>query len=468
MSIEQLYEIFCAHPIVTTDSRNCPLGSLFFALKGDSFDGNRFAAMALDKGCAYAVVDDPEVAEKSREGCSEAVKDRCSETDGGCSEAADGCCDERYILVDDVLKTLQALARHHRRQFRGPVIGITGTNGKTTTKELVAAVLAKKYNVLYTEGNLNNHIGVPKTLLRLNADHDIAVIEMGASHPGDIRELVEIAEPDSGLITNVGKAHLQGFGSLEGVINTKGELYDFLRKKDNATIFIDGANLQLRRISEGLNMVEYGVMKELYEGDAELMAYSVAGAITSCAPFLSFDWMTTNGEKHHVDTQLIGSYNILNMLAAIAIGLHYDVAPQEINAALASYKPTNNRSQLTTTPHNKLIVDTYNANPTSMAAAVSNFQLMEVTPKMAILGDMRELGDSSQEEHQRIADMLKEVDFDEVWLVGEEFGNTDFEARKFRDVEEVKAAIAIQRPEGYHILIKGSNGIRLFDLPQLL
>ncbi len=449
MDIEKLYDIFAAHPVVTTDSRDCPVGSLFFALKGDSFDGNKFATAALEKGCAYAVVDNPDYA-----------------------------ADDRCILVDDCLKTLQLLARHHRRRFKHPVIGITGTNGKTTTKELVAAVLAKKYNVLFTQGNLNNQIGVPKTLLRLSDAHDIAVIEMGASHPGDITELVEIAEPDSGIITNVGKAHLQGFGSLEGVVKTKGELYDFLREKGNCTVFVDGGNALLKGISDGLTLVEYGVADGSNNADGVGKGYAVTGAITLCAPFLSFDWWTGDGLKHHVDTQLIGSYNILNMLAAITIGLNYGVETDDINAALAGYTPTNNRSQLTTTPYNKLIVDTYNANPTSMAAAIDNFRLMQVAPKMAILGDMRELGDSSAEEHQRIADMLETAGFDDVWLVGEEFAKTDIDVRKlgeagislrkFANVEEVKAAIATDRPEGRNILIKGSNGIRLFEIPALL
>ncbi len=441
MDISTLYDIFLAHPVVTTDSRDCPEGSIFFALHGESFDGNAFAMAALEKGCAYAVVDNPSLF------------------------TLHSSLNSRLILVDDTLKTLQLLARHHRRQFAHPVIGITGTNGKTTTKELVAAVLSKKYNVLFTQGNFNNQIGVPKTLLRLNDDHDIAVIEMGASHPGDIRELVEIAEPDSGIITNVGKAHLQGFGSLEGVVSTKGELYDFLRTKEGSIAFVDANNPLLCGISDGLTLVKYGNIDG--EEDSSDNGFAVTGRVTSCSPYLSFDW-TSDGCTHHVDTQLIGSYNILNMLAAITIGLHHGVTAEQACEALAAYTPTNNRSQLTTTPYNKLIVDTYNANPTSMAAAIENFRVMDVSPKMAILGDMRELGDSSSEEHQRIADMLKTAGFQEIWLVGEEFAKTAIDVRKFKNVEEVKAAIALHRPEGSNILIKGSNGIRLFELPALL
>lgn len=438
MDITTLYEIFKAHPVVTTDSRDCPPDSIFFALKGDTFDGNKFAAAALEKGCAYAVVDNPGIVAN----------------DNGGDYA------HRFILVDDCLQTLQMLARHHRRQFRAPVIGITGTNGKTTTKELVAAVLGKRYNVLFTQGNFNNDIGVPKTLLRLNDSHNMAVIEMGASHPGDIRTLVEIVEPDSGIITNVGKAHLQGFGSLEGVIKTKGELYDYLRTKGGSRVFIDGGNDMLMAISNGLNTIKYGIGEG---GD-----YDVAGQVEACAPCLSFRWHAKGGGEQHVDTQLIGSYNIMNMLAAISIGLHYGVTATEINHALAAYTPTNNRSQLQTTACNKLIVDTYNANPTSMEAAIRNFRDMQVAPKMAILGDMRELGECSHDEHQRIADMLKTAQFDDIWLVGDEFGKTDCSFRKFKDVDAVKAEIARHRPEQQYILIKGSNGMKLFQLPELL
>jgi len=431
MDITELYKIFATGPVVTTDSRVCPEGSVFFALKGPSFDGNRFAASALDKGCSYAVVDD--------------------------ARFADG---ERYILVDDCLAALKQLARLHRRQFGIPVIGITGTNGKTTTKELVAAVLSRKYNVLYTEANYNNDIGVPKTLLRLRKDHEIAVIEMGASHPGDIKTLAETVEPDYGLITNVGKAHLQGFGSLEGVVRTKGELFDFLRSRHGSKVFIDADNEHLMGIADGLDLVKYGC------GDGRRLY--VEGLVERCAPMLEFRWRHSQGLWHYVSTHLIGAYNIKNMLAAAAIGLHFGVGESDICAALADYKPGNNRSQLETTPHNKLIVDAYNANPTSMAAALQNFRDMDVSPKMAILGDMRELGEASAEEHQKVVDWLAANGMDNTWLVGEEFGRTRCNLRKFADVEEVKAEIARNRPEGHYILIKGSNGVRLSQLSGLL
>ena len=433
MQTERLYQLFKQHPIVTTDSRECPPGSIFFALKGDTFNGNKFAKAALEKGCAYAVVDEAEHADAN---------------------------DPRIILVDDSLAALQQLARHHRRTIGTRIIGVTGTNGKTTTKELIAAVLGEKYKVLYTQGNFNNHIGVPKTLLRLTPEHDIAVVEMGANHPGEIRTLVNIVEPDCGIITNVGKAHLEGFGSFEGVVRTKGELYDFLRTRENSVAFIDAGNKHLQGIADGLTLVKYGIGE-----DPELAA---SGKVVSCAPFLRLQWRHGEAEWHEVQTQLIGSYNIYNMLAAACIGLYFGVSPDNIDHALSHYVPSNNRSQLTTTPYNHLVVDTYNANPTSMDAALRNFRDMEVAPKMVILGDMRELGSSSHEEHLRVVDFLRSNNFDTVWLVGDLFGQTQSPFRHFKDVEEVKQALTEQRPNGYYILIKGSNSMRLFELPPLL
>ena len=441
MNIESLYKIFQSHPIVTTDSRDCPKGSIFFALKGDSFDGNAYAEKAIEAGCSYAVVDEKEY-----------------------------CKNEHFILVDDVLTTLQQLANYHRRVLGTPIIGVTGTNGKTTTKELIAAVLSQQYNVLYTQGNFNNHIGVPKTLLRLTKQHDIAVIEMGANHPGEIKTLVEIVEPDHGIITNVGKAHLEGFGSFEGVVRTKGELYDFLRKKSCAIadeekkpkVFIHGENEHLMGIAQGLHLIIYGM-----EDKPE---YSVVGKMGECNPFLNFCWKRNDGKNliNHVNSHLIGSYNIYNMLAAATIGLSFGITEEKISQALANYIPSNNRSQLTVTQHNKLIVDAYNANPTSMNAALQNFCNMKVAPKMAIIGEMRELGESSVEEHQRVVDYLKDSDIQEIWLVGEEFSKTTTEFRIFKNVEEVKQEITKAIPQNLYILIKGSNATRLFQLPELL
>ena len=442
MTIKELYKLYQEHPCITTDSRDCPAGSIFLALKGESFDGNQFAAAALEKGCAYAIVD------HSLEVTS-----------------------DKMIVVDDTLQTFKDLAREHRRQFDIPVIGITGTNGKTTTKELVSRVLSQKYNVLYTQGNFNNDVGVPKTLFRLTADHDIAVIEMGASHPGDIKTLAETAEPTCGLITNVGRAHLQGFGSFKNVVKTKGELYDFLGRRGESLVFLNADNERL------VDILPDNVWVAPYSTDIENVEGCTCGEVLSCSPFLKFRWRESDsnledkGEQpqwYEVQTQLIGAYNIDNMMAAIAVGLNFGVEPSQINSALEGYQPSNSRSQLTITEHNHLVVDAYNANPSSMRAALDNFRLMDVRPKMAILGEMRELGNSSHKEHQKIVDFIGECGLDEVWLVGDEFAAIDNPYRKFKDVDEVKAAIASNQPQGRYILIKGSNSTRLHQLPELL
>ena len=318
---------------------------------------------------------------------------------------------------------------------------------------------------MHTEGNFNNDVGVPKTLFRLNATHEIAVVEMGASHPGDIEKLVTYAEPTCGLITNVGRAHLLGFGSFEGVKQTKGELYDYLKAHD-CLLFLNESNADLvdmARQREMNRIITYG-----QSDDA-----NVRGEVIDSAPFLHFSWtdLSTTESKartYEVESHLIGAYNIDNMLAAITIGLHFGVTPEQINHALESYVPANNRSQLEVTAKNKLIVDAYNANPSSMAAAIENFKLMNVEHKMAILGDMRELGEVSDLEHQKLVDKLQADGFQEVWLVGEEFGKTHTNFRKFRNVDEVKAEIAAHCPENCYILIKGSNGIKLYELPELL
>lgn len=432
MDISALYKCFTECGVVTTDSRNCPEGSMFIALKGETFNGNTFARQALEKGCRYAVVDEKEY-------------------------AADG--NPHILLVDDCLKTLQELANYHRRQLGTPIIGITGTNGKTTTKELIAAVLQKKYEVLYTQGNLNNHIGVPLTLLRLTSGHELAVIEMGANHPGEIKALAGIVEPDYGIITNVGKAHLEGFGSFEGVIKTKSELYDYLRNNGKHIIFIDKDNDHLIPVSQGLTRICYGV-----EGGEGLY---VSGKLRACAPFLSFEW-EHEGLRFEVDTHLIGTYNMKNALAAITVGCYFNVPAKQICEALAAYVPHNNRSQLTETVGNKLIVDAYNANPTSMMAALENFRLMEVSHKMVILGDMKELGETSHEEHQKIADYLDECKFDRVILVGEEFGKVIPPFEHYKEVTLLAEALKKYKPKGYYILIKGSNSMKLGQLQEIL
>jgi UDP-N-acetylmuramoyl-tripeptide--D-alanyl-D-alanine ligase len=447
-TIKELYKLYQELPCITTDSRDCPQDSIFLALKGDNFDGNQFAIKALEQGCAYAIVDDPAIV-----------------------STATSSQQERLILVADTLQAFKDMAREHRRQFQIPVIGITGTNGKTTTKELVASVLQQKYNVLYTQGNFNNDVGVPKTLFRLTKEHDIAVIEMGASHPGDIKTLAETAEPTCGLITNVGRAHLQGFGSFKNVVKTKGELYDFLGRRGESLVFINADNERL------MDILPDNVWVSPYSTNIENVEGCTVGEVISCAPFLKFRWREsdTNLEEksqepvwYEVQTQLIGAYNIDNMMAAIAVGLNFGVEPADINRALEGYKPSNNRSQLTVTDKNHLVVDAYNANPSSMRAALDNFRLMEVSPKMVILGEMRELGNSSRKEHQKLVAQLAESGLDEVWLVGDEFTDLPAAFRHFHDVDDVKAAITAQCPEGYYILIKGSNSTKLFQLPELL
>ena len=452
MDIKKLYQLYQQHPQITTDSRDCPEGSIFLALKGASFNGNQFALQALEKGCSYAIVDE-DITQHPTPNTQHPTPNT-----------------QHLIRVDDCLQTFKDLAREHRRQFEMPVIGITGTNGKTTTKELIRAVLSECYNVMATEGNFNNDVGVPKTLFRLNEKTDIAVVEMGASHPGDIKTLVETAEPNCGLITNVGRAHLQGFGSFEGVCKTKGELYDFLCAHE-CPVFVNRDNEHLMQMINERMKPETDIY---YYGQSDNPDILIRGEVVSCAPFLKFRWREQDADAGYtsdwltVQTHLIGAYNLDNMLAAITIGYVNNIPFEKINHALENYVPTNNRSQLTETAHNHLIVDAYNANPTSMKAAIDNFRLMEVSPKMAILGMMGELGDVSQEEHQKIIALLEEVHFDEVWLVGSEFQKANSPFRTFANVDEVKAAIAQQQPTGRYILIKGSNSTKLFQLPELL
>jgi len=400
---------------------------MFFALKGERFDGNEFVRGALEQGCPYAVMDN-----------------------AGLYDAADA----RMILVDNVLAALQQVAAYHRRQLGRTVIGITGTNGKTTTKELTSAVMSTTYNILCTQGNLNNSIGVPLTVLGLKPEHEYAIVEMGASHPGDINELVEISQPDFGLITNVGKAHLLGFGSFEGVKRTKGELYDWLRAH-NGTAFVNRDNEHLQQMCAGLPVIEYG-----HPGQDGLL---VEGDVLECNPFVKFRWRSGKGDWHTVQTNLIGAYNVDNALAAITVGLHFGVSEQNASDAVANYKPQNNRSQLTETGRNHLVVDAYNANPTSMAAALENFSMIKADNKMLILGDMRELGEVSQTEHKRIVEDLKKYGFTEVWLVGEEFAKAAQGSgfRLFADVDAVNRVLEIEPLSGYTILIKGSNSMGL-------
>lgn len=452
MQISELYTLYNQHPVITTDSRTCSPGSIFFALKGDSFNGNSFAEKALSSGCAHAVIDDASV-----------------------------YTDKRMILVENVLATLQQLARLHRKTLGLPVIGITGTNGKTTTKELTSAVLSQKYNTLSTQGNLNNHIGVPLTLLKLTNEHEIAVIEMGASHIGEIRNLANIAQPDYGLITNVGYGHLEGFGSFEGVIRAKGELYDFLRNT-GGKIFINQENKYLTDIAENLNRITYGLMPgatffkadpainenqsrvsgQNISGNTPDMEPFVSGKILDGHSFLSFAWQQQKKETQHmIDTHLVGNYNLWNALAAVSIGVYFHVPAEQINKAIADYKPTNNRSQLTKTENNELIIDAYNANPSSMRAALENFAAMKSSPKAVILGDMLELGEKSPELHADIIKQIETYGFDQVFLCGDQFAHAEQKHTCFLSVEDLNEHLKKNPLQGYHILIKGSRSIHL-------
>ena len=430
MTTDEIYSRFLECSGVTTDSRKCGPGLMFFGLKGDRFDGNEFVRGALEQGCLYAVMDNASLYDSN---------------------------DGRMILVDNVLETLQKLAAYHRRRLGTPVIGITGTNGKTTTKELTNAVMSTTYNVLCTQGNLNNSIGVPLTVLGLQPEHEYAIVEMGASHPGDIKELVEVSQPDCGLITNVGKAHLLGFGSFEGVKRTKGELYDWLREHKGIA-FVNRDNEHLQQMCAGLGKIEYGK-----PGQDGLL---VEGEVLECNPFVKFRWRSGKGDWHVVQTNLIGTYNVDNALAAITIGLKFGVSEDKASDAIAGYVPQNNRSQLTRTERNSLVVDAYNANPTSMAAAIENFSMMKADDKMLILGDMKELGEVSQAEHRRVVEELRKYGFTEVWLVGSEFAQAAQGSgfRLFPDVEAVKEALKSKPVKGKTILIKGSNSIRLNTL----
>ncbi len=410
---------------VCTDTRSIQAGSMFFALKGPSFDANAFAADALEKGARYAVVDDPTVVKS-----------------------------DRFILVGNVLLALQHLARFHRRQFDIPVIGITGTNGKTTTKELVHAVLNAAFETLATTGNLNNHIGVPLTLLRLSEQHRYAIIEMGANKPGDIEELANIAEPTHALITNIGKAHLEGFGSFDGVLRTKTELYRSLQERKGLA-FVHADDPLLMEHSKMLQRYTYGTGAHA----------DVRGEAMKSGPFLSIEFNGTEGGHLHADLQLIGTYNLPNALAAVAIGRYFGVRDEIIVQALTSYRPSNSRSQFLDTGRNQLVLDAYNANPTSMAAALENFAGMSSSkPKLAILGDMLELGGTSRAEHRAIVDMARNLGMD-VIFVGEQFASAGAAPDMVHSDAETLLQVLERSPlTGRLILLKASRGTKLEKL----
>lgn len=422
MNISEIYTLFQEFPIVVTDSRKVVENSIFFALKGENFNGNKFAKSTLEKGCRYAVVDEKEYA-----------------------------LDDRFILVEDVLTCLQALAREHRRVLKVPILAITGTNGKTTTKELVNEVLNQEFRTFATQGNFNNHIGVPLTLLAMNSETEFGIVEMGANHPGEIKELCEIAEPNYGLITNVGKAHLEGFGSFEGVKQTKKELYDYLDEHDGE-VFVNCDNDHL------LGMLNK--QKHIFYGNSE-NAFSKARFLQA-EPKLIIELRSPLG-KLYIKTQLIGAYNFENVLAAVTVGRFFKIDELKIKEALEVYEPSNNRSQLMKTDNNVLFLDAYNANPTSMRAAIENFAAMKMKNKFLILGDMLELGEDTDKEHLDLMNLLSEEGLTETILVGDIFARLapSDKFKSYETVDDLLVYLEDEEIKDKYILIKGSRGIKL-------
>ena len=423
MEIARLYHYFKTCNGIATDTRKLNPGSLFFCLRGENFNGNRFAQDALDAGAKYVVYDDEEFKPES----------------------------EHALLVENSLVALQELARHHREQLDIPVIGLTGSNGKTTTKELIYAVLSQKFEVLATEGNLNNHIGVPLTLLRINDSTEVALIEMGANHRGEIAFLSEIARPTLGYITNFGKAHLEGFGGIEGVVLGKSELYTFL-KKTKGKALVNGEDEKQLKQSKGLNQIIFGTQQ-----DKALQMHNSTNEAGFCVVHSKDKDMTSN---------LTGDYNFSNLNAAVAMGVYFELSSKQIQQGIASYIPNNNRSQWKKTKKNRLLLDAYNANPSSMTAALTAFSSSINTGKVVILGDMLELGEYSIAEHQSIVDQLAKLNFEEMYLVGPFFQSTKYPEnfKVFTETSQLSIALKKRNLEGKTILLKGSRGIALEQL----
>lgn len=429
---ESLYQLYLKHPIICTDTRNIVAGCLFFALKGESFDANTFAEKALASGASYAIID------------NDAYNN------------GDQC-----FLVEDVLQALQDLARHHRSQLNIPVIGMTGSNGKTTTKELVNAVLSEKYKSFATKGNLNNHIGVPLSILSITCETEIAVIEMGANHQKEIEFLCEIAKPSHGLITNVGMAHLDGFGGFEGVKKGKAELYAYL-KANKGTAFIYRDNPYLHEMSQAAGLddvIYYGTATEDY----------VSGTLISADPHLNLSWYHKETE-YQLSVNLTGSYNFENILAAISIGVFFEVSPEQINTGLSGYLPKNNRSQITRTESNTVICDFYNANPSSMTAALNNMSQLAATKKAVVIGDMFELGVEADEQHQLIVAQAESLQADVLIFVGKYFYRIkgDSSGLFFETTAEASKYLSDSPVKDSLVLLKGSRGMALEQLLPLL
>lgn len=430
VTTEKLYQLIRKFPVVTTDSRKIPARSMFFALKGENFDGNRFAGQALEQGAAIAIVDDPAV-----------VKDH------------------RYMVVDDVLRSLQQLARFHRNRMNIPVIGITGSNGKTTTKELIHAVLSRKYQTLATHGNLNNHIGVPLTLLSITTNTQIAVVEMGANHVGEIAFLCELARPTHGLITNIGRAHLEGFGGFDGVILAKTELYSYFRRH-GGEVFLNLGDPLLTEHARKLNLYTYGLIPSA----------SVSGTPEPGSDRVAVKINFPNGRSQLIRSSLFGSYNNLNMVAAACVGSSFGISIASITRAIESYTPDNNRSQLFQTARNLLVLDAYNANPSSMTIALKDFDQAFPENKIVILGDMLELGSETEQDHRQILKLLESLDLKRVFLVGPVFSqlNTRKRWRTFATSDMAMEWFNSHPVKKANILLKGSRGIQLEKIVEYL
>ena len=418
MTISELYSIFQKYPYISTDSRLITKNSLFFALKGKKFNGNEFAKKAIEKGCCYAIVDEHKYANHSS-----------------------------IILVEDVLETLQKLAKHHREKLTIPIIGITGTNGKTTSKELIHNVLNSELNCYATKGNLNNHIGVPLSILEIQDNHDIAIIEMGANHSKEIDLLCSIAKPTHGVITNIGKAHLQGFKNFQGVVEAKNELFSYI-KEDGGSIFINNDDSLLVKLSRNIKKVSYGVNS------------SFSTSISSNTPFIYVKWKDTI-----IKSKLIGDYQLYNISLALCIGDYFDIPKKKSQFAVESYVPTNNRSEIRNTEKNGVIMDAYNANPSSMKAMLESFAKQDYKNKLCILGDMLELGNYSNKEHNKIIELCKKLNLDSLF-VGEEFSKSSKES--FKNISDLKEFIKQHPINNKKILLKGSRGIRLEKLIEYL
>lgn len=422
MNIPELYNIYNQYPSVQTDTRKLKPGDIFFALKGGNFNGNTFAKQAIDAGAAYAIIDEKEFETPNK-----------------------------TILVDNALVALQQLAKYHRGQFNIPFIGITGSNGKTTTKELIHAVLSTAYITYTTEGNLNNHIGIPLTLLKIKPDADIAVIEMGANHIGEIAAYCKYAQPTHGLITNCGKAHLEGFGSIEGVKKAKGELYDHLRTLTHGFAFVMWDYDYLQEMSKGIS----GIIKYGTKDDAH-----VIGKVKRSEPYLEVE-ITQGLDDGIIQTRLVGEYNLPNILAAVIVGKTFKVKEEKIKAAIENYTPSNSRSQLVEKGSNKIILDAYNANPASMKLAIENFAKLKADNKILILGAMAELGEESLKEHELIIELIKKHNWKNVALVGGDFKKTEHPFTSFSNAEEVKNWLQQQQLENTYLLIKGSRSMQM-------